>query len=435
MKKIRPIKGSQLPLRPNDVAPECICVPKVYDWVIFPNRDRNKVPIPEPCRTQVEELIEQGIPLRIDIVEPTIPPVFPIFCGPRSPQPGASCSVLSFRRTQIPGPTGELVDVAVVRLLFSITVTVIIVREDTGVEVCRFDASIQLDDEVVLCLPEPLNETNIRCRIIEIDVVSTGIIFDGLVELDVALCKEVQVEADVKLEVLAKFCQPRGPIPVPNGFEFPCPPRVDFPPQCPTLFPLQNCDCQGAVVATNQNVIVSLGAQGTDVGTTNINADICPNCSPTGSTLFFQFVDTDPEYTVGDQSFTFQAAGEQQIEPPTCFITPADITAAINAFLADPAIAGTPLATTIAAALASVGPNSLALQTQGVGVRTFTATGTQETLNFTLFLMETDTTTTAGTDLYILTLDNGASTVFAVANLVPDAALQVRDCLRFPSPV
>ena len=58
------------------------------------------------------------------------------------------------------------------------------------------------------------------------------------------ICFEVQVEAEVKLEVLAKFCFPRE-----NDIEIPtsgvCPP-FEWPEQC-NFFPRDNCDCQAFV--------------------------------------------------------------------------------------------------------------------------------------------------------------------------------------------
>ena len=46
------------------------------------------------------------------------------------------------------------------------------------------------------------------------------------------ICQSVQMEAKVKIELTADFCQPRQDLP------FVCPPLA-FPPQCPTIFPNQ----------------------------------------------------------------------------------------------------------------------------------------------------------------------------------------------------
>ncbi|QGQ44706.1 hypothetical protein [Metabacillus sediminilitoris] len=49
-------------------------------------------------------------------------------------------------------------------------------------------------------------------------------------DISINLCQNVQMEALVKLEITADFCQPRPDMP------FVCPPLA-FPPQCPTVFP------------------------------------------------------------------------------------------------------------------------------------------------------------------------------------------------------
>jgi hypothetical protein len=428
MDKIRPIKGSQLSLVPNDVQPECICVPKVYDWVVSPNNDRASVAIPESYNDTVTGLAQQGVPLRVEVVAPAPTRAFPLASAPS--QAGIVVSVLGpIRRIPIPDPTivGTFIEVAQVRFLTTITAPITIIRTDINEVVSNFIASIQLDDQVVLCLPPPLDQDNIQSRVLNLNIVPTGVILNGSVELDVTLCHEVQVKTDVILEVVAQFCQPRPPIQIIPASST-CVPRVEFPTQCPSFFPRPSCDTQGTVVATSSAVSVSLGTLGADAGTTVIHADICPECSPTGSTLSFQFFDADPSNTLGDQSFTYQAT---QINSPTALSTTAAVTTALTALLADPAIAGTFLVTTINTLLATLGTSPLALSVTGTGTRTFVSSGTQETLSFSLLLLQVPSST-GNIDNYILTLSNGVTTLFATVDPVPDTALAVRDCLTFP---
>jgi hypothetical protein len=265
----------------------------------------------------VEEALERGDALRVECNAPMVPGAFPIPPKPQpEPVPGQpSCRVVGpIKRQCIPSPvTGQPIEVGLVRILFIVPVTVIIINETVGVELCRFTVPVRFSDDVVLCLPKPLNETNVLCRIIDIECNATGLIFDGEVEIEVNICKEVQVEAEVKLEVLAKFCQPRGPFEIPPQ-QFSCPPRVDFPPQC-DFFPIPNCDCQGSVHATNPGVTVQLDPTVTAVGTVCINSDICPNCNPSASSLRLEFKDTTPP----NNSFVFNAT---EINAPTCIGTP-----------------------------------------------------------------------------------------------------------------
>ncbi|MBA4494339.1 hypothetical protein ACFO25_05360 [Paenactinomyces guangxiensis] len=408
---MKKIQGSQLPLPPNNAQEECIRVQKVYDWVIFANVERNKAPIPAECLEAVEAALQNGDALRVDVSCPAGTGTFPLLPKPQpEPVPGQpSCRVVQpIRRITIPSPvTGTPVEVAIVRILFLVPVTISIFNETapTPTQICPpFVVPVRFSDDVVLCLPQPLNEENILCRITEVNCSATGLIFDGEVEIEVSICKEVQVEAEVKLEVLAKFCQPRGPITLPEQPPFVCPPRVDFPPQC-DFFPVQNCDCQGSVHATNENlaVIIGTGAIPTDTGTARIDAEICPNCSLAGSTLTFQFTDTPsaPPYVEapGDQSFTFTAT---QFNQPTCLL---------------PAV------------------GNLVLTVTGQGIVTF-PNGTQQPTTFSLTLVETPL---GLSDTYILTLtDFAGAQLFATVPggvLVPDSTLIVRDCLRLPYPV
>jgi hypothetical protein len=428
MDKIRPIKVSQLPLIPNDVQPECICVPKVYDWVVSPNHDRASVAIPGPCNDTITELVQAGVPLQVEVVAPAPTRAFPLSSAPS--QAGIVVSVLGpIRRIPIPDPTivGTFIEVAQVRFLTTITAPITIIRTDIDEIVCDFIASIQLDDEVVICLPPPLHQDNIQSRVLNLNIVPTGVILNGFVELDVTLCHEVQVKTDVIMEVVAKFCQPRSPIqflpPITT-----CVPRVDFPTQCPSFFPRADCDVQGVALETSSGVSVSLGPLGTDVGTTTINADICPECSPAGSTLSFQFLDADPSSTSGDQSFVYRA---DQINSPSALSTPAAITTALTPLLTDPSIAGTAVATTITTLLSTLGTSATGLSVTGTGIREFFSSGLRETLSFSLFLIQVPSTT-GNNDSYIFTLSNGITTLFATANSVLDTTLAVGACLTFP---
>ena len=65
---------------------------------------------------------------------------------------------------------------------------------------------------LVVCAPEPFTSDNVFCRIISLTVIQTllkQVIPDLGLQVMLDICFEVQVEAEVKLEVLAKFCFPR----------------------------------------------------------------------------------------------------------------------------------------------------------------------------------------------------------------------------------
>jgi hypothetical protein len=92
-------------------------------------------------------------------------------------------------------------------------------------------------EDVALCLPAPLGESNIFCNITNVLCTAKLVPFDQSVLLTVTLCKEITVEADVKLETLAAFCHPRGLCPTTTPVPPTCPSFPVFPPQCQSLFP------------------------------------------------------------------------------------------------------------------------------------------------------------------------------------------------------
>ncbi|GED71113.1 hypothetical protein BRE01_48150 [Brevibacillus reuszeri] len=388
---VKPIMGRQLPTPtptatppiPNNLQEECIRVNKVYDWVVLANSYRNKIAIPADCQALVDAAIRAGQDITFSCVEPV--------------SPAPSCSVVGIRReTIVVG--GTSVRVGVVNFVFSATVQLTVFAD--GTPLCTFATTVQFDQEVVLCLPEPLDEHNIVCRISALECNPSGsVLLGGMVQLDVIVCVEIQVEAEVKLEVLAKFCSPRpNNIPVPSPTpSFRCPP-ITFPPQCPPIFPVRNCDCQASVNALVPNVSISIGIPLTvAIGTIQLIADICPSCDPSSSSFTFNFFDTVLTDLLGDQSFSFSPS---TISSPTCI--------------------------TVLPGLAIL----LGLTVTGTGVRTFTATGVQETLTYSLTLAET---ALGLPDIILLTLtdQNGVLVFTATITVVPDTELIVRDCITF----
>ncbi|GIO04831.1 hypothetical protein J31TS6_08590 [Brevibacillus reuszeri] len=389
---VKPIMGRQLPTPtptatppiPNNLQEECIRVNKVYDWVVLANSYRNKIAIPDDCRALVDAAIRAGQDISFSCVEPVTP--------------APTCSVVGIRReTIVVG--GTTVRVGVVHFVFGATVQLTVFAD--GTPLCTFTTTVQFDQEVVLCLPEPLGEDNIVCRISAIECSPTGsVLLGGMVQLDVIICVEIQVEAEVKLEVLAKFCSPRpNTIPVPSPTpSFRCPP-ITFPPQCPPIFPVRNCDCQASVNALVPNVSISLGIPLTvAVGTIQLIADICPSCDPSSSSFTFNFFDNIlPGIPPGDQSFSFSPT---TISSPTCI-------SVLPGLVID-----------------------LGLTVTGTGVRTFTSTGVQETLTYSLTLAET---ALGLPDVIILTLTDPSGVLVFTANItvVPDTELLVRDCVTF----
>ncbi|QOR85014.1 hypothetical protein IMZ17_04420 [Geobacillus stearothermophilus] len=128
-------------------------------------------------------------------------------------------------------PSGETVTLQKVKALVKGHVVVQIVSP-TGTVICQ-SAPIPFAtaQTFILCAPEG---TQLNCHISFFECDTSLVCTDNFTQLDVSitLCLEVQVEADVKIEVEARFCQPREEL-----AEAALCPTTKFPPQCPDVFP------------------------------------------------------------------------------------------------------------------------------------------------------------------------------------------------------
>ncbi|WP_173917522.1 hypothetical protein [Halobacillus sp. Marseille-Q1614] len=250
----------------NSLRPECIRTQKVYDWIADVNQYTNKTPLPgdpdDPatCAGLVAAALAAGDNITFECTPPEVP------------GPDATCEVLEVTNG-MPG---------MIRVLWTVFVTVTVTNETTG-ETCEFDVPVQFDDVYMVCIPEPFDEDNVFCRITDVRCSVTNTVFLGnQVQVSVTVCKDIQIDEEVKLEVLAKFCQPR-----PNDIlpEPPSPeecPGFEFPPQC-NFFPRPNCDCQAKAA------IDDINAAGFHYV---LDALICDNCTLSQST--WSFTQTSP---------------------------------------------------------------------------------------------------------------------------------------------
>lgn len=129
-------------------------------------------------------------------------------------------------------PNGDTVTLQRVKALVKGFVAVQILN-DYGEVICSSKgipfATVQ---NFLLCAPDG---TDLECHVSFFECDANLICAQDFQQLDVSLtlCLEVQVEADVKLEIEAKFCHPRDEILEPAQL---CPTDI-FPPQCPEIFP------------------------------------------------------------------------------------------------------------------------------------------------------------------------------------------------------
>jgi hypothetical protein len=322
MKNIRPIRGAQEPPLPNNAMPECICVPKVYDWVLVSEDIGNftfTVPAGAGCPTTPTVTVTCATSLS---------PNTPLCTG----ESNATLEIVSIRPANIDGAN---VKVVTMNVIFDIDITI-----SGGGATCTLTGqTVSFKEQLVLCFPDTFDESNLRGRILTlvcdlVDFTPPVGTTDGSITLELVICKEVQVQAEVKLEVEAKFCQPRPPIPTPPLAL--CPP-INFPQQC-DIFPIPNCECQAFISADCSGPVTTTGAICTAAGTVNgftyvtapaspasftqsIVASICSNCSPQNTNITYVYTDTDA--TDPNQSFTFRAQGATTV---TCTPTAGVIT-------------------------------------------------------------------------------------------------------------
>lgn len=278
----------------NSLQEECVRVPKVYDWVTDTLSTSKTIYFTEEQRKKIEKTMEDPgcRPLRIVCETPDVPPLFSLSRSHEYDGWGKDflCEQVGEKRDVTVPLNGEYVDAQVVDLLFTTDVTVKVVDRN-GYEVATLKCNTSIFESFVLCYPDGTelmcDITKVLCRIPSGTVLLNGPC-PSWFTLEVTFCVDIQVEAEVKLELLAKFCSPRETIEVPEmEMEQQCP-TPEFPPQCPDIFPQSSCDC-----TANGNASGNTGEDCSDNGETSILADICPNCSLTNSSLRFLFNDTE----------------------------------------------------------------------------------------------------------------------------------------------
>jgi hypothetical protein len=299
LKNRKQIRGSQtptpspspIPLDPNDLAPECIRVDKVYDWVFFANKYENKNFIPdEACRAAVSAALAAG--QRVEVQTAPVDPA----------------------DVSVSGTIIENGNPGRVLIVWTVPVEVTILID--GVAECSFTVRTQFTDEIALCVPTGITNANLNIRATQVIASSTGGVLMGpdpfgpMIPLRVVLCKDVQVEYPVKLEVLAKFCFPRpNNVPLPKE-RLECDlSLLEFPRQCPGLFPVDNCECQATALARNEDTDATFGTGGDAeivTGLSTLRAEICQECSLADSTWSYSFTDTEVGPTPAPTATGFQ---------------------------------------------------------------------------------------------------------------------------------
>lgn len=223
----------------------CIKVPKVYDWItnqgdffgVFNEGiDFVWVPVmntslPSPCDSQGNVTITctltdgTGTPIGLDEVE----------CK-EIPQPGGRESFpVTVNGTQVVLQKVKVAKQGFVTIRATDGLNSWLAAAPGTTPVVPQVFPWHMGEKFFLCAPPG---TSLQCHItdFECDVLlvcpPTFSTTPGSSQLKVSIniCQDIQMEALVKIEVEARFCEPRPQLP------FVCPPRT-FPAQCPDVFP------------------------------------------------------------------------------------------------------------------------------------------------------------------------------------------------------
>lgn len=131
-------------------------------------------------------------------------------------------------------PNGDEVTLQKVKVLVKGFVTVELLDANDDV-ICESKAiPFATAQTFILCAPEG---TELECHVNYFECDATLVCTDVFSQLDVSItfCLDVQMEADVKLEVEAKICKPREELTEAINV---CDMKDKFPPQCPDIFPV-----------------------------------------------------------------------------------------------------------------------------------------------------------------------------------------------------
>ncbi|MGP4082407.1 hypothetical protein ACTWQL_21180 [Pseudalkalibacillus sp. R45] len=303
-------KKHDIPKAANSLQDECIRVQKVYDWVTDALTVKKTVLFTKDQLRDIEEAMEDPSrrPLRLICEPPKTHSLFPLNSSGNENHDhdhdlGFICEQVGETRDVTISTNGGFIDAQLVELLISTDVKILVVDRH-GCVVTKAIVNASVFESFVLCFPEG---TDLFCKVSKIFCrIPSGTVLlntpaPDRFNVEITFCLDIQVEAEVKLEVLAKFCSPRDNdlVAEEDVIKDQCP-RVEFPPQCPGIFPRPNCDCHAEGEASGET-----GPDATEEGRLSVRVDICPDCSLVDSELRASFRDIDNED--GTQSFDFVA--------------------------------------------------------------------------------------------------------------------------------
>jgi hypothetical protein len=280
---------------------ECIRVQKVYDWVTDTLNVRKTVSFTPEQIAAIEEALD----------DPSKRPLRIVTKVPKTSQANENaeacaehflCEQVGEKRECTVALNGGFTTAQLVELLFTTDIKVQVV-DRSGEIVTELKVNASVFESFVLCYPDG---TDLYCRITKIyaRVPSGTVLLNSPAptsfSIDITFCVDIQVEAEVKLEVLAKFCSPReNDLNCEESAGEMCQ-EVSFPQQCPDIYPRRDCMCRATGNASGLT-----GDDATETGRASVIVDICPNYQLANSSLKLSFSDT--ETSDGQRDFYFTA--------------------------------------------------------------------------------------------------------------------------------
>jgi len=211
-------------LKSSKLKRECVKVNKVYDWIIKKTEQTQSVPVPSEFLPAVNDAIAANHILYI---------------SGSMPVENVTANVIYIKYGIPYTIDGKTILISCVQILKTATATITIYDQTARVELARFDTTQQFLEKAALCVPVGLDENNIFIKTIKTNLVvlNNRAPINGALNVQFDFCQDIQVEAEVKLELIGTLCHSRV-----DNIQCPDPASIDcedkpFPTQCPLIFP------------------------------------------------------------------------------------------------------------------------------------------------------------------------------------------------------